>query len=115
MNLTGYELVDLQSGVDYSPQFISTSKLLKGSAAAAANGPGYYSPMPVFKILITSNNNTGNIKLWGIGNDDDGGYVEIPKSSLKVGEEYNIYLKKFEAAGITMVGYTSKNLPIELC
>jgi len=107
------KLEELISEEDYSPVWINKSKQLKGSAADSRSGVGVYSNMPIFQFLVAENDNVGDIEIWALDNPD-GEPIVIPKMSFRVGSIYKMYLKKFKASGITLVGYRTKNYPYDL-
>ena len=112
MNLVAHKLLSLEPNVDYTPTWNPTSPQVKTDPNR--NYGGRYSQMPVFKVLVTSNNNTGTIDVKAFGNDDA---VEIDARALKVGETYDIYLSSYELKGganIGLVGFLSKNMPYEI-
>lgn len=106
----------LQTATNYKPIWVNTSPHLKGEAASKANGAGHYSMPPIFRIHVLSNDNSGNIKLWLYNDDPDeaGDGITIPKTALLVGHTYDMYLNRFEATGITILGYQLKNYPYDL-
>jgi hypothetical protein len=108
-----YKLENLVPDVDYTPVWINTSTNLRGDAANADNGLGKYSRAPIMKILITSNDNAGTVRVWGLGNIDTD-FVDVPKTAFNVGSEYEFYFKKFSGTGITMLGFTPRNYPYDL-
>lgn len=113
MNAIAYRIDFLQEDVDYNPVWTTTNPQIQGDPNK--NYPGYYSGLQIFKFVITQNNSVGNIKLWCKGNEEP---VEVPLSSFKVGEQYDMYLNKYqltdESASVKILGFFAKNMPVEL-
>jgi hypothetical protein len=130
-----YKIKELVANTSYKPVWQNLSPRLKdgngspastNNAASAAVGAGSYSHPLVQKFMIAANTVTnGNfVRIWGVNNNSDE-YVDIPKAAFIVGNEYNIYLDKWDivtAAGavveadrakLTVIGYLAKNLPFD--
>ncbi len=115
--------------IEYKPTWVSTSPRLKGEAATAQNGTGYYDQAPIYAIHIAQNDLTAGthfIRVWFYDSIDSDDYVDIDSGGFVLGEVYSIYLSKFSivnASGTpvtnaddsySFVGYQAKNMPYEL-
>jgi len=113
---------------EYKPVWVNTAKLLKGVAASAANGAGYYNMSPIYAIHVVQNDLIAGkhfIRVWFYDHDDDN-YVDMDSAGFQLGEIYPIYLRKFSivnASGVpvtsvdssySFIGYQAKNMPYEL-
>jgi len=118
----------LARDTEYKPTWVSTSGILKGEAAMAANGAGYWNMSPIYAIHVVQNDLTAGthfIRVWFYDHDDDQ-YVDMDSGGFVLGEVYPIYLRKFSivnASGVpvtnaddsySFVGYQAKNMPYEL-
>ena len=104
----------LVSGQSYKTVWTNKSPHLKGKAAGAANGSGYYWPMPIYTFQVLDNDETGTMDIWTWSMNLDAAGITVPKAAFLVGHTYEMYLTKFIATGITLLGYHTRNMPFEL-
>lgn len=131
---SGFELIKLTAGLDYSPTFVSTDKRVPANERTTL---GYYqigeltqyglAKGPVFKIEfvdLSSISTATHVKIWGLGNKDDSApiypisYFDPSKSLTKT---IDVWLKKFEFCNnsgtpvtentYTVVGYKKNAMP----
>ena len=134
MTQTGFELIELTAGINYSPTFISTDKRLPANEKTTI---GYnqigeiaqygFAHGPVFKIEfvnLSSIATATHVKIWGLGNQDAAAplypitYFNPSYGNTKLA----IWLKKFEfcdnsgdpieETNYTVVGYKKKAMPL---
>lgn len=134
MTPTGFELIELSAGLDYSPTFVSTDKRVPPTEKTTL---GYYqigelmqygfAKGPVFKIEfvnIATMSSATHVKIWGLGNKDDAApiyplsYFDVKYGNTRI----DVWLKKFEfcdqfgepitESSYTVVGYKKNAMPV---
>lgn len=132
MTSSGFELIELVAGLDYSPTFVSTDKRVPSTEKTSL---GYYqigelmqygfAKGPIFKIEFVdlSSVSATHVKIWGLGNKDNAAPI-YPITYLNglTNPVVEVWLKKFEfcdSAGTpavetsyTVVGYKKNSMPI---
>jgi hypothetical protein len=134
MITSGTELINLESGVNYAPTFVSTDKRAGRTGSTTV---GYwqvgedqqygYARGPVFKIEfadLSGISTATHVKIWGIDNKDDDApiYPITYFTSLTSPALVEVYLKKFEFCNLggtlvpetdyLVVGYKKRVLPL---
>jgi hypothetical protein len=111
---SGYELVPIVPGVDYSPaaqttDFVDPNSGLPNSPAhMVANGVS----APIFALLCTKSSGAGSIVIQALGNTSGG--VTILSTAFVAGQVYYIYLKKLlndNSGAVAFVGYRYAQMP----
>jgi hypothetical protein len=133
MTSSGFELIELVAGLDYSPTFVSTDKRVPATEKTSL---GYYqigelmqygfAKGPIFKVEfvdLTSIATATHIKIWGLGNKDDSAPLyPITYINGLTNPIVDVWLKKFEfcdnagnpvsESEYTVVGHKKNAMPI---
>lgn len=134
MITSGTEIIALESGIDYSPTFVSTDKR---AGRYERTSIGYwqigetqqygFSKGPVFKIEFADLSNIStatHIKIWGVDNKDSDApiYPISYFTSMTSPALVEVYLRKFEfcdsngepvsETNYTVVGYKKRVIPL---
>lgn len=135
-----YYIKQLERSVSYKPSWLNLSPRLKdppqsgspladsttNNAASSGTGPGTYNKLPIFKFLVAKNALSNLfVRVWTIDHESLD-YVDIPCDALIKGNEYSMYLSKYEIvngsgaiqtnqdANFILIGYLTKNIPYDL-
>lgn len=109
---SGYELVNIVAGTDYSPAARTTDYVDPNTGVAESPSISVDNGVtpPIFALLCTANSGGGTVVMQALGNDDN---VSIPGNAFVVGQVYYIYLKKLlNAGGVSFVGYRYAQMPL---
>lgn len=134
MTPSGFELIELVAGIDYTPTFISTDKRVPSTEKTSL---GYYqigelaqyglAKGPVFRIefvKVSAVSTATHVKVWAIGNKDNTAPIYPlsyfnPTNGLT---KLDIWLRKFEfcdqdgetvtETSYTVVGYKKNAMPV---
>lgn len=134
MTPSGFELIELVAGIDYTPTFISTDKRVPATEKTSL---GYYqigelaqygfAKGPVFRLEfadITSISTATHVKIWGLGNKDNSAPIYPISYFNKVNglTRIDVWLRKFEfcdssgnpvvESNYTVVGYKKNAMPV---
>lgn len=110
---SGYELVKIVKGTDYSPaartaDFVDPNLGALSPTYTVSDG---YTP-PIFALLCTKSTGSGNCEIEALGND---GAVIFPSNAFVKGNVYYIYLKRLiddDFGGLQFVGFRYANMPL---
>lgn len=134
MTPSGFELIELVAGINYTPTFISTDKRVPATEKTSL---GYYqigeltqygfAKGPIFRIEfvdITTMSTATHVKIWGLGNKDNAAPIyPLSYFDVKYGHtRVDVWLQKFEFCDIdgnpvvensyTVVGYKKNAMPV---